>query len=314
LALDQAPFKEIAVQVAHLGPHPWMSTPLLDLSTVTLLCVETRDPALAHFAIQKCTQQARFGKVVLITELSKLSNQESDSEEGQVGNAVDQKVDQAIDRLRDVEYVQAPPIKSTKDYSDLLLTGLRQYVSGTHVLIIQWDSFILHPELWTNDFLRYDYIGAVWPHHPDTPVGNGGFSLRSVKLLEALESPKITRRHPEDFCICVDNKAVLENEFGIRFAPKDVAEQFAVERSDWHPAFGFHGFFNFSKALGDAELEHFLDMLPSDYLGGVDTYDLIDSLQLDEKNLLAKKIINRLQFRWKMRKKYIRAKLGLTLR
>ena len=297
-----------------------MSKPLLDLSAVTLLCVETRDPALAHFAIQKCTQQARFSKMVLITDLAKLSNQLDDQASNpvadqennqQVDQQVAQQADQKVTRLPGVEYIQAPPINTTKDYSDLLLTGLRQYVAGTHVLIIQWDSFILHPELWTNDFLQHDYIGASWPHHPDTPVGNGGFSLRSVKLLEALESPAITKRHPEDFCICVDNKALLEGEFDIRFAPSNVAEQFAVERSDWHPAFGFHGFFNFSRALGDAELEHFLDMLPSDYLGGVDTYDLIYSLQLDNKNRLAKKIINRLQFRWKLRKKYIRAKLGL---
>jgi hypothetical protein len=286
-----------------------MSAPLLDLSAVTLLCVETRDPALAHFAIQKCTKHARFGKVVLITELSKLSTRVGDFKESQAGNAVDH----GVDRLSGVEYVQAPPIKTTKDYSDLLLTGLRQYITGSHVLIIQWDSFILHPELWADEFLQYDYIGAVWPHHPDTPVGNGGFSLRSVKLLEALESPTITKRHPEDFCICVDNKATLENQFGIRFAPTNVAEQFAVERSEWHPAFGFHGFFNFYRALGDAELEQFLEILSSDYLGGVDTYDLIYSLQLDEKHSLAKKIINRLQFRWRMRKKYIRAKLGFKL-
>jgi hypothetical protein len=303
-----------------------MSTSLLDLSAITLLCVETRDPALAHFAIQKCTQQARFGKMVLITDLAKLSNQLDDQASNpaadqeknqQVGQQVDQRVAQHVDktvaRLQGVEYVQAPPINTTKDYSDLLLTGLRQHVTGTHVLIIQWDSFILHPELWTNDFLQYDYIGAAWPHHPDTPVGNGGFSLRSVKLLDALESPEITKRHPEDFCICVDNKATLENQFGIRFAPEKIAEQFAVERTTWHPAFGFHGFFNFSRALGDAELEHFLDMLPSDYLGGVDTYDLIYSLQLDKKHALAKKIINRLQFRWRMRKRYIRAKLGFSL-
>ena len=283
---------------------------MLDLSAITLLCVETRDPALAHFAIQKCTQQARFGKMVLITDLAKLSSQPDDQASNQ---AEDHEQNSKVARLQGVEYVQAPSISTTKDYSDLLLTGLRQYVSGTHVLIIQWDSFILHPELWTNDFLQYDYIGAVWPHHPDTPVGNGGFSLRSVKLLEALESPTVSKRHPEDFCVCVDNKALLESEFGIRFAPAPIGEQFAVERSDWHPAFGFHGFFNFSKALGDTELEHFLDMLPSDYLGGVDTYDLIDSLQHDEKQPLAKKIINRLQFRWRMRRKYIRAKLGLRL-
>jgi hypothetical protein len=277
-----------------------MSTPLLDLSAITLLCVETRDPALAHFAMQKCTKQARFGRVVLITDLDKLSKRAGDLEQ-----------DQAIDRLSGVEYVQAPPINATKDYSDLLLTGLRQYVAGTHVLIIQWDSFILHPELWTNDFLQYDYIGAVWPHHPDTPVGNGGFSLRSVKLLEALESPIITKRHPEDFCICDDNKAILENQFGIRFAPSNIAEQFAVERTEWHPAFGFHGFFNFGKVLKPHQLTEFLHLLPDAYLGGVDTYDLIYYLAEHENKVLAKAIWNRIKFRWKLRRQFFKALLLL---
>jgi hypothetical protein len=284
-----------------------MSTPVLDLSALTLLCVETRDPALAHFAIQKCTQHARFGKVVLITDLDKLSKRIGDLREGQAGNAVAH----GVDRLSGVEYVQAPPIKTTKDYSDLLLTGLRQYVSGTHVLIIQWDIFILHPELWTNDFLQYDYIGAAWPHHPDTPVGNGGFSLRSVKLLEALESPKISKRHPEDFCICVDNKALLEGEFGIRFAPTNVAEQFAVERTEWHPAFGFHGFFNFGKALNPQELTEFLHLLPDAYLGGVDTYDLMQYLLEHQNKELAESIWKRVKFRWKLRRQFFKALLLL---
>ena len=275
-----------------------MSTPILDLSAITLLCVETRDPALAHFAIQKCTQQARFAKMVLITDLDKLSDQPDD----QTSN---QAEDQKVTRLQGIDYIQAPPIKTTKDYSDLLLTGLRQYVAGTHVLIIQWDSFILHPELWTHDFLQYDYIGAVWPHHPDTPVGNGGFSLRSVKLLEVLESPAISKRHPEDFCICDDNKVTLENQFGIRFAPTGVAEQFAVERTSWHPAFGFHGFFNFGKALSSEELSTFLDLLPDAYLGGVDTYDLLDYL-LDHQNKdLAQRIWKRVKFKWRYRKRYL---------
>ena len=283
-----------------------MSTSLLDLSAITLLCVETRDPALAHFAIQKCTQQARFGKMVLITDLAKLSNRPDDQASNQAAaQEKNQQVDQRVVRLKDVEYVQAPLIKTTKDYSDLLLTGLRQYVAGTHVLIIQWDSFILHPELWTHDFLQYDYIGAAWPHHPETPVGNGGFSLRSVKLLEALESQAITKRHPEDFCICVDNKVTLENQFGIRFAPENIAEQFAVERTTWHPAFGFHGFFNFGKALSPEELSAFVDLLPDAYLGGVDTYDLIDYLIESKNTDLAKRIWKRVQFKWRYRKRYL---------
>jgi hypothetical protein len=287
-----------------------MSTPVLDLSAITLLCVETRDPALAHFAIQKCTQQARFGKIVLITDLAKLINQPNDQvgqqkEDQDKNQQVNQKADQKVSKLEGVEYVQAPPIKTTKDYSDLMLTSLRQYVSGSHVLIIQWDSFIVHPELWCNDFLQYDYIGAVWPHHPDTPVGNGGFSLRSVKLLEALESPKITKRHPEDFCICVNNKVTLENQFGIRFAPKNVAEKFAVERTNWHPAFGFHGFFNFGKVISAEELSHFLDLLPDAYLEGVDTYDLVNYLYDHNNNDLAQRIWKRIQFKWRYRKRYL---------
>jgi hypothetical protein len=301
-----------------------MSTPLLDLSRITLLCVETRDPALAHFAIQKCTNQARFSKIVLITDLNKLSNRSDDQasnqaeeqaedqeKKQQVDQQANQKANQKVARLQGIEYVQAPPIKTTKDYSDLLLTSLRQYVSGTHVLIIQWDSFILHPELWTNDFLQYDYIGAVWPHHPETPVGNGGFSLRSVKLLEALESTTITKRHPEDFCICDDNKATLENQFCIRFAPSNVAEQFAVERTEWHPAFGFHGFFNFGRVLNPYELTEFLQLLPDAYLGGVDTYDLMQYLIKHQNRVLAELIWKRVKFRWKMRKNYLRTQFQL---
>ena len=282
-----------------------MSKPLLDLSAVTLLCVETRDPKLAHFAIQKCMKQAHFSRVVLITDLEKVSNPQSAQ-----GNK--QETDQAIARQSGIEYVQAPPIKTTKEYSNFLLTGLRQYVFSTHVLVIQWDSFIIHPELWTDDFLKYDYIGAVWPHHPETPVGNGGFSLRSTKLLDALVGPEIPKRHPEDFCICIDNRERLEKEFDIRFAPTAVAERFAVERSTWHPAFGFHGFFNFVKVMSREEFSNFLDLLPDAYLGGVDTYDLIDYLIENKNQNLAGAIWKRVKFRWRLRKRYLRIFLLLS--
>ena len=284
-----------------------MSGPLLDLSAVTLLCVETRDPALAHFAIQQCTDQARFNRVVLITDLTKLRNPK--------GSQVDeQEATQGVERFSSVEYVQAPPIKTTKDYSHFLLTGLRQYVPSSHVLIIQWDSFIIHPELWTDDFLKYDYIGAVWPHHPETPVGNGGFSLRSVKLLDALISPHISKHHPEDICICIDNRERLEKEFDIRFAPTAVAEKFAVERGDWYPAFGFHGFFNFARVLNPEQLSHFLSILPDEYLGAVDTYDLIDDLLSKGNYAAANAIFKKTKFTWKMRRQYIHTFFKLIFR
>jgi len=283
-----------------------MSGRLLDLSAVTLLCVETRDPRLAHFALQKCMEQAHFSKAILLTDLSKLHNPE--------GNQADeQEADQGIERINGIEYVQAPPIKITKDYSNFLLTGLRQYIASSHVLIIQWDSFIIHPELWTDDFLKYDYIGAIWPHHPKTPVGNGGFSLRSSKLLDALASPDIPKRHPEDFCICIDNQERLKKDFDIRFAPSEVAEQFAVERSAWHPAFGFHGFFNFARAFKSVDLTAFLHELSDDYLSGVDAYDLIDDLIIMNRLQEAQMLRRRVQFSWKWRRRFFQAKINLFL-
>jgi hypothetical protein len=261
---------------------------MLNLESVTLLCVETREPALAHWAIERCLRGVSFASVVLLTDLDRIPEKKAG-----------------------IHYVQAPKIQSTKDYSDLLLTGIEQYVEGSHVLVMQWDSFITRPDLWQDHFLDYDYVGAVWPHHPENPVGNGGFSLRSKKLLEAIKQPGFVKRHPEDYCICVDNKKYLEEQCGIRFAPPEIADNFAVERAPWHNAFGFHGFFNFANVLNDSELQSFISYLPKSLYTGLDVYDLIQSL-IDQNRLnLAKKIAKKVQFKWRLRKRYLNLRLWL---
>ena len=258
---------------------------MLNLSNVTLLCVETREPELAHWAIDRCLRGTQFAKVVHITNLDRVN----------------------VKRVN-IEYVQAPPIKTTKHYSDLLLTGLDQYVESSHVLVIQWESFVIHPQLWSDEFLRFDYIGPVWPHHPETPVGNGGFSLRSKKLLQVIQRPGFVKRHPEDYCICADNRDYLV-QHGIEIASVNVAERFAVERTAWHEAFGFHGFFNFGRVLNDVELKGFINILPENYLNGLDAYDLIESLREQGRVGFAKEIAEKVRFKWKMRKRFIKLKL-----
>lgn len=255
---------------------------MLNLSNVTLLCVETREPELAHWAIDHCRSGAQFAKIVLLTDLDKVNYQQ-----------------------HGVDYVQAPPIKTTRDYSDLLLSGINQYIESSHVLVIQWDSFIVHPDLWSDEFLRYDYIGPVWPHHPESPVGNGGFSLRSKKLLDVIQEPGFVKKHPEDYCISADNKEFLAKH-GIQIAPVNIAEQFAVERTPWHDAFGFHGFFNFGRVLNDAELKAFISLLPENYLSGLDAYDLIASLREHGRVVLAKEIAEKVKFKWKMRRRFLK--------
>jgi len=262
---------------------------MLNLSSITLICVETRDPKLAEWAIERCLQGVQFAKVILFTDLERVDT-----------------------RQADIEYVQEPPIKSTKDYSLFLLQGIEPHVQTSHALVIQWDSFIIHPELWREDFLQYDYIGPVWPHHPETPVGNGGFSLRSKRLLEAIKQPEFSPKHPEDYCIVADNKVFLESQ-NIKIAPREIAERFAVERSSWHEAFGFHGFFNFGRVLSDQVLQEFLELVPVGTLSGLDTFDLITQLRNHGRVEMAKAIARKVQFRWKMRKRFIQLKLWLLL-
>ncbi len=229
---------------------------MLDLSMVTLLCVDSRSPELATWALKKCLDKARFAKTVLLTDKSKLTTFDSS-----------------------IEYLTCPPISSTQEYSEFMLRGITPYVTGSHVLVVQWDGFILHPDRWDSCFLDYDYIGAVWPQFSHVKVGNGGFSLRSVKLLKALQDPQITISHPEDFCICETNRELLEKKFDITFAPEQIAECFSVERGKWRECFGFHGFFNFANALSADELTDFIRDVPSDCCGGVDCYDLIEHLR-----------------------------------
>lgn len=51
------------------------------------------------------------------------------------------------------------------------------------VLIFQTDSIIRHKI--PDSLFEFDYIGAPWAHNPipETRVGNGGFSLRKVKVM-----------------------------------------------------------------------------------------------------------------------------------
>ena len=85
-----------------------------------------------------------------------------------------------------IRNIPARRFNSGRDYSHFLLEGLVDHVRTPHCLIVQWDGFVLDAGRWNPAFLDYDYIGAPWPQfHDGHDVGNGGFSLRSARLLQA---------------------------------------------------------------------------------------------------------------------------------
>lgn len=151
------------------------------------------------------------------------------------------------------------PITSREAYSRFMLRDLHRHIATSHALCVQWDGYVLDPARWDREFLEYDYIGAPWPHFGDAMrVGNGGFSLRSRRLLELCAKLEIANE-AEDIAICRTHRPILEQRFGMRFAPEDIARRFAFERAE--PSgdeFGFHGAFNMVGRVSAAELADLL--------------------------------------------------------
>lgn len=180
----------------------------------------------------------------------------------------------------------APPQESFVAlwYSDFCVRWMDRVCDSNFVLVWQWDGFILNPELWTNEFLNYDYIGApiladYWyagakwlensrpgwriPPGIEVPiVGNGGFSLRSKKFLSstAVLPPQIgpSLMKNEDLYLCVERREELE-KMGIKFCPPALAGRFAKDECDNRPiggCFGFHDKTNLQDAKTELESKY----------------------------------------------------------
>jgi hypothetical protein len=160
-----------------------------------------------------------------------------------------------------IEFIEIDALNSKNMYSWFVLYELQKYVTTDYCLVTQYDSCINHPEMWSWEFLNYDYIGAPWPimdryingFGEQCRVGNGGFSLRSKKLLEQPTQLNIPfdlsewgePSNNEDLNICVFNKHLYKN---IKIAPLDIAVRFSHEvpipEIKNTVAFGKHGNYN----------------------------------------------------------------------
>ena len=202
--------------------------PKLELNSVTLCAATSVNVEATTEALRSSLDQVSFADCILFTD-----RPVSGTHPG-------------------VRVVPIEPMRSSRDYSEFLLTSLVDHLMTEHCLVVQWDGFVADASQWDERFLDFDYIGAPWPQFDDGhDVGNGGFSLRSRKLLEACCAPGFTIGHPEDVAICRTNRAFLEGEHGIRFADRAIARRYAFERSDTkQSAFGFHGIFNMIPVLG----------------------------------------------------------------
>ncbi|MCL4761610.1 MAG: hypothetical protein KJ018_07475, partial [Burkholderiales bacterium] len=207
---------------------------MLALPGVTLACVDTANHALALRALRRSAERIRFARTLLLTDA----------------------LPGGVAAPDDVEVTAIAPLRSRDDYSRFVLKDLAAHVRTPHVLLVQWDGYVVHPEAWDPAFLDCDYLGARWFWFTDGhDVGNGGFSLRSHRLLDALRDRLIALVEAEDVTIGRAHRALLEREHGIRFGTAALADRFAFEAA--YPVgrpFGFHGLYNFCRVMPPGEL------------------------------------------------------------
>lgn len=191
---------------------------------VTLVTIATIHHELARMAVEDSMRGMEFEDVIVFTD----------------------KKEAVPDGARHIEV----NVSNLHEYNAFLWYGLPFHVKTPFFLQVQWDGFIVNPHAWTDEFLNYDYIGAPWA---DYTVGNGGFSLRSVRLAKFIAMNPCTFKltHPEDRAICTYHVDRL-TKLGIRFAAKELASAFsfeAVMNQNVKDVFGFHGPYNFPRVL-----------------------------------------------------------------
>jgi hypothetical protein len=145
------------------------------------------------------------------------------------------------------DFIKIPKLNYL-EYSAFAIKELPKYIESDYALVLNHDGYIVDTKYWDNNFLNYDYIGAPWHAGtlPNARVGNGGFSLRSKKLLDrCMKDDFVLYPTNDDIMICSIYKELIEAD-GLKFAPVDIAAKFSyggpvpeVNR-EWTECFGAH--------------------------------------------------------------------------
>lgn len=151
---------------------------------------------------------------------------------------------------KEITYKKIKKIKTIDDFNFAAVYDMGDYVNTPFALLVHYDGFVVHPEMWRDEFLEYDYIGSPWPLPPEgnttsyrdihgniCRVGNS-VSIRSKRLMEFPKkagiplTPEVVNGksyYNEDVFLCCTIRHLLEAE-GMKIAPLEVAKYFGHER------------------------------------------------------------------------------------
>lgn len=200
---------------------------MIDLSMIDLISINCVNPEQSVKALLYSSEKIKFGSIKLFSDIKPSNLPEH------------------------FEFVQTEKF-THETINWFALNKLPRYIKNDYMLSIQDDGFILNPHNWTDEFLKYDYIGAPWPDLEwckKNRVGNGGFVLYSKKFL--------------NYCLGIKEKTVSHNDVvitntyydyftsnGCKYAPLEIACKFSLEHKipecefDLTKTFGYHGKLN----------------------------------------------------------------------
>lgn len=219
----------------------------LQLPNVTLICAEGVNVERCIHAANISCRDIEFGAVKILSHLP--------------------SADPRVIKIR--------PLADKKDYSQFILKEIVDYVDTDFMLIFQYDGFVLNASAWDEEFFNWDMIGAVWKFRPEKRTANGGFSLRSRRMMQIisdddaiyLQNDHIIRNFAEDHVLFYIYRSYLENNYDIKIAPEELCDKFSFEgwgekppANKYQDSFGFHGF---SIDFSDAKLPYVPYLLPN---------------------------------------------------
>lgn len=146
-------------------------------------------------------------------------------------------------RFGAVKLIGLPEITDIDSWNKAVVYELWKHFDTEFCFLIHEDGYIIHPELWQDKWLEYDYCGAPWPLPKDNysyrdiygkiqRVGNS-VGLRSRKLMRLptelnLEWKRYYGNTNEDGFFCIHNRHTLEAN-GCKFMPFEEAIYFGKE-------------------------------------------------------------------------------------
>ena len=176
----------------------------IKIPNVTLICLTNRDFEGHKKALDKSCEGIEFGAVKLIWD----------------------------EKIKDID-----------DWSRKMIYELGDYVDTSHALIIHNNGYVVHPEMWKDEWLKYDFAGSPFPMPSDSfsyrdingkiqRVGNS-VSLRSKRLLDLPKKLGMEWRSwhgyfNEDGWISVNMRHIYEAN-GCKYMPLEEAVYFGRE-------------------------------------------------------------------------------------